>query len=264
MAQVPAAWGDVRLANAGDKRKATEPIPSGDDDDDDKHRSFSGAKKQAVGQLLADSLNTTYDKLLNVVETRRSTGEDKMQRITHLVVSELSRLVSTSSFKKTFLHTSSAGTQPSTDLRPVPKAYEDANLRQKIHDDEHPCVRGEQCECMFIDPTQPFVGVTFRLPWEREQKPGLCLPCARAATLELLVETVCNNTPFDGLIQRFGNTHSEPGEYRTSAMLFCPPNGPLHSMPLPIVRHQRNNYRVHKRDGCFYLEQINVHFQGAP
>ena len=125
-------------------------------------------------------------------------------------------------------------------------------------------MRGAQCECNFIDPSQPFLGVTFRLPWEKDSGPGLCLPCARASTLELLVECVCGSAPFDGLIQRFGNVHSEPGEYRPGAMLFCPPNGPLHSMPLPIVRHQRNNYRVVKRDGFFFLEQLNVHFQGAP
>ena len=43
-------------------------------------------------------------------------------------------------------------------------------------------------------------------------------------------------------------------------MLFCPPSFSVHAMPLPIVRHQRNNYRVSVANGIHYLTQINVDF----
>ena len=92
----------------------------------------------------------------------------------------------------------------------------------------------------------------------------MCLPCLRATTLELLVDIVCLQQEHQGLIQKFGNTHSMPGEYRVGALIFCPPNGPVHNMPLPIVRHQRNNYRTIVRDGVHFLEQLNVDFVPAP
>ena len=46
-------------------------------------------------------------------------------------------------------------------------------------------------------------------------------------------------------------------------MLICPHNGPLNSMPLPIVSHQRNRYSVKKISGICYLQQHHVLFHWA-
>ena len=53
----------------------------------------------------------------------------------------------------------------------------------------------------------------------------------------------------------------EPGEYHHNAMLICPPTGPIQSMPLPIVAHQRSNYEVVKKQGILWVTQKNVGFE---
>jgi hypothetical protein len=89
---------------------------------------------------------------------------------------------------------------------------------------------------------------------------------------------------FGGVIQRFGNIHTQPGrlcvslicalayfyssthpgEYALDAMLIAAPNMALHIMPLPIVSHQRNRYSVITKRGIRHLKQSRVHFQSTP
>ena len=97
---------------------------------------------------------------------------------------------------------------------------------------------------------------------------------------------------FVGVIQRFGNIHSQegknsyysalywgsffslnvwaecfgplPGEYSLDAMLIAAPNVALHIMPLPIVSHQRNRYTVFIKRGIKHLKQSRVYFQCTP
>lgn len=127
MATVPPAWGSMRLAaDAGQKRPAPNADPASPSD----HDATTASKRQAVGKLLAENLNMTYDKLLAVAETKRTAGTDKMERITRLVCTELTRLVAASSFKKTFAQTAGSSATECADVRVVRKAYEDANLRQ--------------------------------------------------------------------------------------------------------------------------------------
>lgn len=127
-------------------------------------------------------------------------------------------------------------------------------------------MRGKRCECMFIDATQPFVGVEFVLPWEDSatKARGLCLPCQRATTQALYLDIMHSGVAVEGLIQRFYNRHSEPGEYRLSAMLVCPPSGPVHNLPHPIVAHRRSQYEVFARNGVRYMRQVGVDFCPAP
>jgi len=185
------------------------------------------------------------------------------------------------------------------DIMPIAKKYEDSYLRQPMASGERGCIRGSQCECMLIDPTQPFVGVEFLLPWEKPNadRSGLCLPCLRAATQLLFFEILQSKERVEGVIQRFYNKHSEEGEYAIENMLVCPPNGPVHNLPMPvcclfcafvvvclvsglymwctddapstrhceqIMRHQRNHYRVYTSSGIKYLEQVSVDFRSAP
>jgi hypothetical protein len=44
-------------------------------------------------------------------------------------------------------------------------------------------------------------------------------------------------------------------------MLIMPPNGPVHSMPMPVVAHQRNKYYVVNERGCRRLMQRNVYVE---
>jgi len=148
-------------------------------------------------------------------------------------------------------------------LQSVSKAYEDTYLRQAVGIEERSCVRGEDCKCMFIDATQPFVGVEYLLPWERSRKEisGMCLPCTRAATQALFYDILHSDTQVTGLVQKFYNEHSHEGEYRLCAMLFCPPSGPLHNLPMPVLRHQRNFCSVHCNNNVYFMNQVGVDFQ---
>ena len=148
------------------------------------------------------------------------------------------------------------------EIRSVSKSYEDSYLRQCLSESERPCVRGDDCECMFIDASQRFVGVEYLLPWELKTTKswGMCLPCLRASTQILFYDIMHSGVQVNGLIQRFYNEHSKPGEYQLSAMLICPPSGPIQNLPMPIVRHQRNAYKVFTNKSVFYMQQVKVDF----
>ena len=115
---------------------------------------------------------------------------------------------------------------------------------------------------MFIDKQQPFVAVEFLVPGEeRVEVPQMCVVCSRANTQQLFSDIIFDGTCQTGLIQRYGNLHDVSGEYARNVMLVCPPNGPMHCMPLPIVSHQRNRYTVSRIGGVHYLRQHGVYFQ---
>ena len=145
------------------------------------------------------------------------------------------------------------------------RAYEESFMREVHNLGERACARGQQCECMFIDRLQPFVGVEFLLPTEeRPPTPHLCVLCCRAITQQLYYDVMFDKADFPGVIQRFGNIHSEPGEYSLDAMLIAAPSAPVHVMPLPIVSHQRNRYTVYVLGGIKRLRQSRVYFQPTP
>ena len=147
----------------------------------------------------------------------------------------------------------------------VTRAYEESFMREVIHAGERQCAKGKQCECMFIDQEQPFVGVEFLLPGERQPPtPHLCVLCCRSVTQQLYYDVMFDKQDFGGVIQRFGNIHSQPGEYALNAMLIAAPSAPVHIMPLPIVSHQRNRYSTFLQGGIKYLKQSRVYFQVSP
>lgn len=150
------------------------------------------------------------------------------------------------------------------DAPPVPlvtRVYEENYMRQCISDSETPCVMQSQCECMLIDTKQPFVGVAFTVPSEASISNGMCLLCLRKTTQMLFYKTIHSGHNVKAVIQKYGNICNEPGEYHASAMLICPPNGPVHSMPLPIVAHQRNKYTVVNKSGVLWVQQHNVYYE---
>jgi hypothetical protein len=155
---------------------------------------------------------------------------------------------------------------PSGDVALVTRKYEEQFMRECRTNKERKCVMGPQCECMVLDQTQPFVGVQFVLPTTLnapavDLRDGMCLLCLRKTTQILFYQTIERGHTVNALIQKHGNVCDEPGEYHHNAMLICPPHGPVHCMPLPMVAHQRSNYEVVKKQGVFWVVQKNVGYE---
>jgi hypothetical protein len=154
---------------------------------------------------------------------------------------------------------------PNPNIPYVTRVYEESFMREPLNSTERLCAKGEQCECMFIDQENPFTSIEFLLPGERQPPtPHLCVVCCRAVTQQLYYDIMFDKHDFGGVIQRFGNIHSQPGEYSLDAMLIAAPNVALHIMPLPIVSHQRNRYSVVIKRGIKHSKQSRVYFQSTP
>ena len=102
-------------------------------------------------------------------------------------------------------------TQDAPSLPLITKAYEESYMREPCPD-ERPCAMGPKCECMFIDPNAPFVGVEFLLPGETPPgTPHFCVLCSRKVTQKLFYDILLANKDVHGLIQRYGNLCNIPG-----------------------------------------------------
>jgi len=146
----------------------------------------------------------------------------------------------------------------------VTRAFEESFMREVIHANERSCVCGDNCECNFIDPQMPFVGVEFTLGDDASAMDAgsqMCILCSRRLTQELFYNMVFNGHRFRGIIQRYGSLCNQPGEYAREAMLICPQNGLMHNMPLPMVSHQRHRYSVYSQNGIRYLRQHHVKYE---
>jgi len=83
-------------------------------------------------------------------------------------------------------------------------------MHEPLGRDQRPCARGAACECMFVDPSNPFVCTEFLLPGEHpQQTPALCVLCCRATTQQLYYDIMYDEQPLPGTIQRYGNLHSQ-------------------------------------------------------
>lgn len=151
----------------------------------------------------------------------------------------------------------------------VCRSYEESFMREVVGADEQACCAGESCECMFIDPAQPFVGVRFQLlnPGGDpdidavNQRLFLCVLCVRALTQRLFYNLLHGVSSANGVVQIYGNIIGRAGEYAREVALVCPANGPVHCMPLPVVSHQRNRYQAFLRGGRVHLRQLRVGLQ---
>jgi len=151
------------------------------------------------------------------------------------------------------------------DIPYVTRVYEESFMREPLNSSERECAKGKLCECMFIDKKQQFVGVEFLLPGEKQQRnSNMCVLCYRQMTQQLYYDVIFDKCEFPGCIQKFGNIHSEKGEYLLDAMLIAAPTAPSHVMPIPIVSHQRNRYTVYVSGGIKRLSQSRVYFQNTP
>lgn len=221
-----------------------------------------GALKRSVAAELESE--KAHELVLQNIDKGCDEASGRAMRLVNKVSQNLSRLITMSSYRDVFANTGADPHELALNLRPLSKAFEDSMLRQPMHAGERPCSRGEQCECMFLDHTCPFVGVELVLPWEAHTGSGsgerFCLPCLRATTLVLYLDLLHNGADCAGLVQRYYNEHSKPGEYGLHAMLVASPGGPVRNLPMPIVRHKRSNYHVHKLNGVIYARQVNVDF----
>jgi len=146
----------------------------------------------------------------------------------------------------------------------VTRVYEEQFMRQCVGAHEKACCMNEECECMLISKEHPFVGVQFEIPNTEHGSNGMCVLCLRKMTTLLFYRTIQKGITVHSQIQRHGNICNQVGEYHPSVMLICPPNGPVSSMPLPIVAHQRNRYEVALVHGVCYLKQKRVGMQDFP
>ena len=149
--------------------------------------------------------------------------------------------------------------QPAHEVPLVTKTYEESFMREPTAG-ELPCALGDLCECRFIDRNAPFTGVQFELPGAGNGSGGanMCVLCYRKTTQKLFYDACYSGKRVQGLIQHYGNLCNQPGEYARSCMLICPPNSQWQCMPLPIMSHQRNRYRVHVVAGVKHLQQLRV------
>jgi len=299
--QLPASWSqisirpDIKIAvpetavtSDRKKRKRTSSTPANNTHTTQAKSSTSGNDPISLVESVEDHVailapvvlkpdkkmqkRITSDEKVVVIEIKKSIqnslsqlpiNADKLNKMMHGMTYNLDQIVSSTNYRSLLKNEKNSKITYTNDIRFVSKSYEDIFLRQPINDGEKQCVRGSNCECMFIDKSQPFVGVEYKLPWENDKGAinGMCLPCVRATTQILFYDIIHTGVSINGIIQRFYNKHSVKGEYKLSKMLVCPPNGPIENLPMPIMRHQRNLYKVYKENKIYYMKQINVDFQ---
>ena len=68
-------------------------------------------------------------------------------------------------------------TSKHSEISLVPRAYEERLMRGCISATEKACIMASGCECMVIDPTQPFIGVQYHIPGSKQEESTMCLLC---------------------------------------------------------------------------------------
>lgn len=149
-----------------------------------------------------------------------------------------------------------------TKVQDVPilsRSFEESFMRQPLSG-EQACVMGDQCECMHIDRSAPFVGVELRFHGDPET-PQMCVLCTRALTQKCYYDVCFLSRPVKGVIQRYGNIFDQQGEYSVECMLALPRSVGPSCMPVPCVSHQRNRYSVEMHGGVKNIRQHRVGFE---
>lgn len=200
--------------------------------------SKQGIKDKVLQTGASSAYKNSLKAIIDANVTRSSEQNNRITEMSTTVSKKLTDFIGMSRYEQVLSGVNTKSVVFTNELKFVSKAYEDTYLRQALAASEKPCVRGNDCECMKIDPVLKFVGVKYKLPWESEAEDtnGLCLPCLRAATQALFFDIMHAGVAINGLIQRFYNDHSRPGEYKLSAMLLCPPTGPVHNLPRSDIK----------------------------
>ena len=166
-----------------------------------------------------------------------------------------------SSFQKSLLQHDISTKHEDNIVPLVTRVYEESFMRECIFEEDKPCSLGQYCECNFIDSEHSFVGVSFVMPDLQSMENTMCILCLRKLTQMLFYRIVNGAYKSSHLAQTYGNICDVPGEYHSSAMLVLPKQCAVHSMPLPVVAHQRNKYKVVLRDGRRHIQQCRVYYE---
>jgi hypothetical protein len=100
------------------------------------------------------------------------------------------------------------------DVVVVLRSYEENFMREPMSKGERCCVMDAECECMKIDPLNPFRGVEFLLPGEVEKDVAqMCVLCHRRFVQMLFHDVVYTGKAYRGVVQKYGSICGQPGEY---------------------------------------------------
>lgn len=230
---------------------ASTPIPPGWETNKRRGSQVSRNTKRARKSASEDY---TFKTVQHEISSRIAGASDAFEC---RIAVQLNDLVSRHTFTQSLEHPASTAAES---IIEITKAYEEQYMRECLPG-ETPCVMGDECECRVIDRSQPFVGTCFVIPQVRHADNNMCVLCLRKTTQIMFYRVVTQGLRTNAPIQRHGNICGRDNEYHPSVMLICPPSGPVHCMPLPIVSHQRNRYRVVEHHGVKYIEQHGVGMQ---
>lgn len=217
-----------------------------------------GGSKRRRQDCAVNDERAVGDKFSCIADAIREHEEKAADHVATNLTLSADAVLQCSSLKHVLLETNLSKVQESIPI--VSRAYEETFLREPNSSDELPCSMGKSCECMYIDDKQRFVGVQYVLP-SLAHSSSLCLLCLRKVTHLLFFHTIRQGKTPQGVIQRYGNKCGVENEYHPNAMLICPDGGPIHTMPFPVVAHQRNFYSVTKINGKHKILQVGIGMQ---
>jgi len=231
-------------------------------------KSYTNEKDHELFEDLLPS-EGCYDSILNIV--KRQVNNTRFAPATPEEL-QLDHVLSSVPYQSMLESLFGGVTEHAATIPIVAKAYEESFMREAMTG-ERQCAMGELCECMFIDKNAPFVGVEFvigdvSVKNETSEKRNItetysrmCVLCYRKTTQKLFYDMCYSGRRIHGVIQHYGNMCNQPGEYARSCMLICPPSTQWNCMPLPIMSHQRNRYRVYIVAGMKHLQQLRVSYE---
>jgi hypothetical protein len=259
----PSDWAERKGAASSKRRKVQPKETLGGllDECDKAHSAAVGDCPAAGGAMdltMDGSSLAAWDRVDSIVDIIQRRVNDSRFAPAMPVELQLDHVLSSVPYQAMLESLFGGVSQPAHEVPLVTKTYEESFMREPTTG-ELPCALGELCECRFIDKNAPFVGVQFELPGAGGQGAArMCVLCYRKTTQKLFYDVCYSGKRVQGLIQHYGNLCNQPGEYARSCMLICPPNAQWQCMPLPIMSHQRNRYRVHVVAGVKHLQQLRV------
>lgn len=261
----PSDWGERKGSTASKRRKVQSKETLGAlIDECDKARAAAALDclHPSDGMdVLEGTKPSTWDRADSIVDVIKRRVNDSRFAPAMPVELQLDHVLSSVPYQAMLESLFGGVSQPAREVPLVTKSYEESFMREP-GTGELPCALGELCECRFIDKNAPFVGVQFELPGTAGKGDAagarMCVLCYRKTTQKLFYDACYSGRRVQGLIQHYGNLCNQPGEYSRSCMLICPPTAQWQCMPLPVMSHQRNRYRVHVVAGVKHLQQLRV------
>ena len=138
-------------------------------------------KHDVIDQNIKSVINDTHKQLIiggvDWALQNQDQAQDNIQKMTTLVSKNLLSVMSSTNYKNVLKSTGEENIIYTNDIKLVTKRYEETYMRQKILEHENDCICKNNCECMYIDPSSPFIGVEYQLPWGNPHKNVVCAYC---------------------------------------------------------------------------------------